>query len=114
MRSLQGIVPEKFYFKELHPRKNYRNGQPIESMKMPKKTKNTPMENTAFQPPMTLFSASHIGSDEAGIGDYFGPITAGAAYITQERIPELKQIGVKDSKSLSDEEILAIAKEIAI
>ena len=35
-----------------------------------------------YVPPSSLFSSSHIGSDEAGTGDYFGPITVAAAYVT--------------------------------
>lgn len=77
-----------------------------------KKTHSTPPEDTAFHPPEKLFSSSHIGSDEAGTGDYFGPITVGAAYVSHEMLPRLKAIGVKDSKNLSDKQIQAISSEI--
>ncbi|MDL4840627.1 ribonuclease HIII [Aquibacillus rhizosphaerae] len=65
-----------------------------------------------YAPPHTLFSSSHIGSDEAGTGDYFGPITVAAAYITKDQIPLLKKIGVKDSKNLTDDMIRSIAKQL--
>lgn len=65
-----------------------------------------------FHPDDTLFTSSHIGSDEAGTGDYFGPITVAAAYVTKEQIPMLKAIGVKDSKNLSDAQITELAKDI--
>ncbi|SFJ14162.1 ribonuclease HIII [Halobacillus dabanensis] len=65
-----------------------------------------------FHPDDTLFTSSHIGSDEAGTGDYFGPITVAAAYVTKEQIPTLKAIGVKDSKNLSDAQITELAKDI--
>ncbi|MRH42915.1 ribonuclease HIII [Aquibacillus halophilus] len=66
----------------------------------------------SYAPPSSLFTSSHIGSDEAGTGDYFGPITVAAAYVKKEQIPLLKEIGVKDSKNLTDDKIQLIAKEI--
>jgi ribonuclease HIII len=57
-------------------------------------------------------SLSVVGSDEVGTGDYFGPITVVATYVSKEHIPLLKELGVKDSKGLKDEQISAIANEI--
>lgn len=68
---------------------------------------------TIYTPPETLFSSSHIGSDEAGTGDYFGPITVACAYVTSSQISLLKELGVKDSKNLTDDTILKLAREIA-
>lgn len=66
----------------------------------------------AFHPPASLYRQSHIGSDEAGTGDYFGPITVAAAYIRSEQFSLLEELGVKDSKNLTDEKIKKIAKEL--
>ena len=55
---------------------------------------------------------SIIGSDEVGTGDFFGPITVVAAYVRKEDIPLLKELGVRDSKDLKDDKIIAIAKVI--
>lgn len=66
----------------------------------------------AFYPPASLYRQSHIGSDEAGTGDYFGPITVAAAYIRSEQFSLLEEMGVKDSKNLTDEKIKIIAKEL--
>jgi ribonuclease HIII len=55
---------------------------------------------------------SVIGSDEVGTGDFFGPITVVAAYVRKKDIPWLKEIGVRDSKDLTDEKIVEIAKTI--
>jgi len=55
---------------------------------------------------------SAIGSDEVGTGDFFGPITVVAAYVRKENIPLLKELGVRDSKDLNDDKIIAIAKVI--
>ncbi|HAM79540.1 ribonuclease HIII [Ornithinibacillus bavariensis] len=68
---------------------------------------------SSFSPPNSLFSASHIGSDEAGTGDYFGPITVACTYVKKEQIPFLKELGVRDSKNLTDSTIVKIASELA-
>ena len=52
---------------------------------------------------------SHIGSDEVGCGDYLAPIVVCCCYVKKENINYLKEIGVKDSKMLSDETILKLA-----
>ena len=51
---------------------------------------------------------SAIGSDEVGTGDYFGPIVVTAAFVEKKQIGELIEIGVKDSKKLTDEDILKL------
>ena len=54
----------------------------------------------------------HIGLDEAGKGDFFGPLCIGAVYADGEGIQKLHQMGVKDSKRFSDESILKLARKI--
>ena len=49
-----------------------------------------------------------IGSDEVGTGDYFGPIVVTASYVNKENMNLLYELGVKDSKKLTDEQILKI------
>ena len=53
-----------------------------------------------------------IGSDEVGTGDLFGPICVCAAYVKKSQIPFLKEIGVDDSKRLSDEQIRRIGEQL--
>ncbi len=55
---------------------------------------------------------SSIGSDEVGTGDYYGPIVVTASYVKKEDIPFLSELGVKDSKKISDEQILKIVPKI--
>ena len=55
---------------------------------------------------------SSVGSDEVGTGDYYGPIVVTAAYVNKDDIPFLTELGVKDSKKLSDEQILKIVPKI--
>lgn len=55
---------------------------------------------------------SAIGSDEVGTGDYFGPIVVTATFVAKDQEMFLRDLGVKDSKVLTDDKINAIAPEI--
>ena len=59
-----------------------------------------------------IYYASTIGSDEVGTGDYFGPIVVTAAFVDKENISFLEELGVKDSKKLTDDKILKIVPQI--
>lgn len=53
-----------------------------------------------------------IGSDEVGTGDYFGPIVVTASYVTKADVDFLLELGVKDSKKMTDEEIKRVVPQI--
>ncbi len=53
--------------------------------------------------------SSVIGSDEVGTGDYFGGITVCCCLVNKDKILYLKQLGIKDSKKLSDKKINELA-----
>ena len=55
-----------------------------------------------------LYNATTIGSDEVGTGDYFGPIIVSAAYVEKENIPFLEELGIRDSKKMTDDKILEV------
>lgn len=55
---------------------------------------------------------STIGSDEVGTGDYFGPIIVTASYVDIKKKAWLYELGVRDSKKISDDKILSIAPKI--
>lgn len=55
---------------------------------------------------------STIGSDEVGTGDYFGPIVVTASYVDIKDKFKLEELGIRDSKKLTDEKILSIAPQI--
>ncbi len=59
------------------------------------------------------YYCSSIGSDEVGTGDYFGPIVVTASFVKNEDISYLEELGIKDSKKLTDEKILDIAPKVA-
>ncbi len=54
----------------------------------------------------------YIGTDESGKGDYFGPLVVAAVYVDKESQIKLDELGVKDSKLLSDTFIKSIEKKI--
>ena len=53
-----------------------------------------------------------IGSDEVGTGDYFGPIVVTASYVSKENIDYLLDLKVKDSKKMTDKDILEVVPKI--
>lgn len=53
-----------------------------------------------------------IGSDEAGKGDYFGPLVVAAAFVTPELAATLLEAGVRDSKALTDPRARLLAGKI--
>ena len=53
-----------------------------------------------------------IGVDESGKGDFFGPLVIAGVYADGETIGKLIDIGVKDSKMLTDKAIQMIAQKI--
>jgi len=53
-----------------------------------------------------------IGTDEAGKGDYFGPLVVAAVWADEEMEALLRDQGVKDSKSLADAVCKKLAREI--
>lgn len=55
---------------------------------------------------------AHIGTDEAGKGDFFGPLVVAAVYV-EGTLPELlRTLGVRDSKTLSDGAVQRIAGDV--
>lgn len=50
-----------------------------------------------------------IGSDEVGVGDYLLPMIVVAAYLPKFKFSRLHELGVTDSKKLTDKKILEIA-----
>ncbi|MCF6138170.1 ribonuclease HIII [Pseudalkalibacillus berkeleyi] len=80
---------------------------------VPKKNKDAKKRKQhAFLPPDHVSSMSIIGSDEVGTGDFFGPITVVAAFVSKAQIPLVKELGVKDSKLMKDPQIIEIAKSL--
>ena len=62
--------------------------------------------------PAIEVSGSRIGTDEVGKGDYFGLLVIGGVLVTEAQVKQLQELGVKDSKALSDTTIKNLAVHI--
>ncbi|MFC7393702.1 ribonuclease HIII [Scopulibacillus cellulosilyticus] len=76
-----------------------------------KKTVNRTVSHK-YLPPKNISQLTVIGSDEVGTGDYFGPITVCAVHSGPEQEKIFNQLGVKDSKTLTDERMIIMAQDI--
>lgn len=56
--------------------------------------------------------AEHIGCDEAGKGDLFGPLCVAALHANESQIKELLALKVADSKTMKDAAVLKIAPKV--
>ena len=65
-------------------------------------------------PPGTSVSEQepHIGTDEAGKGDYFGPLVTAGVYVDAGSAEILRVLGVRDSKTIQDGALRALADQI--
>lgn len=54
----------------------------------------------------------HIGSDEAGKGDFFGPLVIASLYCDEAAIQTLRKLGIMDSKRMTDPKIVQLAVKL--
>ncbi len=55
---------------------------------------------------------AHIGSDEAGKGDYFGYLVVAAVQVDDNTTQKLKKLRVRDSKLLTDNAAITLSEKI--
>lgn len=67
-----------------------------------------PMEQADLFPP----AAGHVGTDESGKGDYFGPLVIAGVFVPDGQEDVLRELGVRDSKTISDRRVLALAEQV--
>jgi ribonuclease HIII len=48
-------------------------------------------------------AAAHMGVDESGKGDFFGPMIIAAAYVDPSIYPKFRDLGVRDSKTITSD-----------
>ncbi len=71
------------------------------------------LHNLSYTHPVSLVDPTpRAGQDEAGKGDFFGALCVAAIYVGEAKMDELLSLGVKDSKQLSDETVLAISYKL--
>ncbi|HVS07694.1 MAG TPA: ribonuclease HIII [Candidatus Dormibacteraeota bacterium] len=68
-----------------------------------------PTSAPAEAPPET---EPHIGTDEAGKGDFFGPLVTAGVYVDERTAKLLRTLGVRDSKLVGDRELRGLATDI--
>jgi len=81
--------------------------QPINSQLQTK-----PSSVQVEQMPSAIISGSHIGMDESGKGDWFGPLVVAAVFVNEQTSQALQDIGVRDSKLLKATTIQHLASRI--
>ncbi len=86
------------------------NGKAPEESK--KKEKDKKDEKELYEERKKYYYINSIGSDEVGTGDYFGPVVVTAAFVSKDNIEFLEELGVRDSKKLTDSKILEIVPKI--
>lgn len=64
------------------------------------------------QPAAPAETEPHIGTDEAGKGDFFGPMVTAGVYVDGRTAQILRTLGVRDSKTVSDRELRGLATSI--
>jgi ribonuclease HIII len=63
------------------------------------------MEQTSLFPP----AAGHIGTDESGKGDYYGPLVIAGVFVPEGQATVLTEMGIKDSKKIGDRRVQELA-----
>lgn len=66
-------------------------------------------ENTSGSDVSSSNILCRIGTDESGKGDYFGPLVVAAVYVDEKTSDLFTQMGVRDSKKITDN----VAKQLA-
>lgn len=67
---------------------------------------------TYSYPEAHIDTTPHIGIDESGKGDFFGPLCIAGVYADSQQIKELLAAGVRDSKQIGDSAIFKLSTHI--
>ncbi len=70
--------------------------------------------SSTLEPTVSIPQGIRAGSDEAGKGEYFGPLVAAAVACDQSTARKLVELGVADSKKLSAGKIRELYEKITI
>lgn len=92
-----------------------KNAELVAEQLLPQHSSTTSKSTSSHKDTTSTIAYNHyncIGSDEAGSGDYFGPLTVCAAYVSKENVQILKTLGVDDSKKLTDTKIVELAEQL--
>lgn len=71
------------------------------------------LQSVAYSYPETQVDLTpHIGIDESGKGDFFGPLCIAGVQADEAKIKELLSLGVRDSKRISDSVVRKLSAKI--
>lgn len=56
--------------------------------------------------------SQYIGTDESGKGDFFGPLVVAGVLVDEKNRQLFLDLGIKDSKTLKDEQMIKMAQQI--
>ena len=73
------------------------------------KRKSSAASSVSDAPPET---EPHIGTDEAGKGDFFGPMVTAGVFVDARTAQILRTLGVRDSKTINDRQLGGLASNI--
>src|SRR4029077_12931747 len=76
----------------------------------PKHRPTSERESTTAEAPPE--NEPHIGTDEAGKGDFFGPLVTAGVYVDDRVAKLLRALSVRDSKTVGDRELRVLAGNI--
>jgi ribonuclease HIII len=71
-------------------------------------TQNTDTQKDEYE----LILTPHIGTDESGKGDFFGPLVTAGVFVNEKNRKLFEDLGIRDSKTLKDDKIIKMALEI--
>ena len=85
----------------------------VEAVGKPVARKQTPASGTSSSPgEAPPENEPHIGTDEAGKGDFFGPLVTAGVYVDERVAKLLRALSVRDSKTVGDRELRVLAGNI--
>ena len=74
--------------------------------------KHQPARDAASAADAPNETEAHIGTDEAGKGDFFGPLVTAGVYVDERAAKLLRALGVRDSKLVGDRDLRVLASSI--
>ena len=80
-------------------------GKPFAKKQAPARPTSAPAEAPPENDP-------HIGTDEAGKGDFFGPLVTAGVFVDERVAKLLRALNVRDSKTVGDRELRVLAGNI--
>jgi ribonuclease HIII len=84
----------------------------VEAVGKPVTKKQAPARPVSAPAEAPLENEPHIGTDEAGKGDFFGPLVTAGVFVDDRVAKLLRELSVRDSKTVGDRELRVLAGNI--